>query len=232
MVVGTDGLSGRRIGEELGPLDCASSRGLDSLSHLDRGFTLASQGLMKPGIRPESKLTLEFSDGGNAFSEIHAPILNPDWVYATPNDAIPRKGPNAHHGGMAKSPLLQLLQEDEKAYRSRAECSQTEISDRIGITLATYRNRLYGSKPLTDKFLKDMAKILGFPQTRYVDDPNREIAGQSRPDLTPRRRMLAVMLVVSFSDDQLSDEDAGLLFREFERSKDLVLSMRNKQQIS
>lgn len=202
--------------------------GLDSFGEGYGWLALPRDNPMKFVVRPETQLDLELPDGGDAASKVHSSRLYPKRVYATLNEAIPSMGPMHHRLTMAKWPFHPNLQEEDKNYRERTGSTQAFIAEQLETTLTTYRNYLYGQKKPSDRFVQRASAFFGCSISRFMDDPGAEIAGQSAVHLSDKRRFLAGLMFEGITSDDLTDEDAQLLYEDHLAAKARLIAMKNR----
>lgn len=222
------GVVGGGVFEELGPADRAACRGFDALGEGDGWFPDASDDPVNLVVGAKLKLSLQGSDGGDSASEVHAPRLTPKRGHATQNSIIPKIGATAHPQGMAKWIYHEAFHDEVKAYKDRTGKIQATIAEELDVDLSTLRNWCYGSKKPSDTAIIRAATLFGCSTAKFSDDPGREIAGQSVANLSEKRRFLAGLMFDGITSDELTDEDAQLLWEDHLAAKARILSLRER----
>lgn len=112
-------------------------------------------------------------------------------------------------------PQFQNFKRHVAKYKKEHRIKHEDVAHRLDIKIAYLRNLLYGQKKPSFEFIQRAAALFECKLTEFIDDPGEKIAGEDASSLTPKRRFLAQMMFERYSSEDLTDEDAELLFQDF-----------------
>jgi len=218
------------IRKEFSPVDRASCRGLNSLCEGDRGPALARDDRVQLVVGAKRKLSLEGFDTGDAVSKVHASIVTPKRVYATPKRAIPKKGTMTDIPGMGNWPKKDAFSNQAKSYQVKTGKTQAQVADDLGVSLPTFRNYLYGSKTPGLATIQKAAVLFGCSITEFVDDPGAEAPtgpSEQKTELDQAREFI-VDAMGSGITSRLTDDQILSAYRVALKTAAAMLEQRTK----
>jgi DNA-binding transcriptional regulator YiaG len=132
---------------------------LNGLGPFDRAGDLPVNLPMEFVVAASTKFTQKLGNVGNFAGEVHEAKVNP---------------PQGESRGKSKKRpkwlKLPVFIEETKNFRERTGTSQTEVAKMLGVTLATIRNWLYGSKIPGFHSIQRAARLYGISVLKLLDE--------------------------------------------------------------
>jgi len=102
------------------------------------------------------------------------------------------------------------------------------MADLLGLKPSGLHGLLYDKRTGCPKLetAQQAARVLGVKLSEIVDDPGKEIAGNDASGLSEARRFLANAMFHGITADEISDEDAQLLYEDFLASRARISSLK------
>jgi transcriptional regulator with XRE-family HTH domain len=119
-----------------------------------------------------------------------------------------------------------------KDYRTRTGKTQVQAAEALETTFSTLKFWLSGNRSPHIESLQRAATLFGCSVTEFIDDPGKEIAGVDVAQLSEKRRFLAGLMFEGITADDLSDEDAQLLYEDYLAAKARLIAMKNRMRQS
>jgi transcriptional regulator with XRE-family HTH domain len=117
-----------------------------------------------------------------------------------------------------------------EAYQAETGENHLQIAERLGVSLSTFRNWLYGQKTPGFKAKQRAALLFGCDVNEFIDN-----GGADRPtsvDLTTFSeidRYRFDQIIKTLGDERLSDNDRQMLFEDLRSRANWVLSLKAKK---
>jgi transcriptional regulator with XRE-family HTH domain len=112
------------------------------------------------------------------------------------------------------------------AHKKATGETNADVAQKLETTIGTLGFWLTGTRTPKRANLQKLAAFFGCSVTRFMDDPNQEVAGRTAEGKSEQRRVLGGMMWDGIMDEGLSDEDAALLFEDFLASKSRLASIK------
>lgn len=113
-------------------------------------------------------------------------------------------------------------------YQARTDKTQAEVASELETTYGTLMFWLSGSRPPKRENMQRAAALFGCSVTEFMDDPGATVAGRSTADLSEARRFVSGQMFKDITADDLSDEDAMVLYEDFLAARARLVAMKQR----
>lgn len=121
------------------------------------------------------------------------------------------------------------LKKKLKEFREKTGKTNARIAvEDLNTTPGTLKFWLSGTRQPYIENLQLMSEVFGCSVTEFMDDPGQEIAGQDASELTEKRRFIAGLMFEGITSDELSDEDAQLLYEDYLANRARLIALKNR----
>lgn len=116
-----------------------------------------------------------------------------------------------------------------QALAKREGWSRPELAERLELNEGSLHSLFYDkTRKAGLEVIQRAAVMTGKSITEFIDDPGQPIAGQDASHLSDKRRFLAGLMFDGITADDLSDDDAQLLYEDYLAAKARLIAMKTR----